>query len=117
MRSMDDPRWLRLITIGLVLAALAVGYFLVSGRFAANKSAKPQAQVNMQVQQTATPQPSPVTSPTPSPAPQALGSATQQNGQKGSVQVLPRTGFPLALVGIFSASAMIAGWGLRKFPN
>lgn len=115
MRNMDDPRWLRLITIGLVLAALAVGYFLVSGRFAANKSTR-QAQAPRQVQQM-TPSPIPVTSPASSPSPQALGTATQQDGQKGSVQVLPRTGFPLALVGIFSASAMIAGWGLRKFPH
>lgn len=113
MRSMDDPRWLRLITIGLVLAALAVGYFLVSGRFAANKSTR-QAQAPKQVQQMS-PSPSPIVSPTPQPSPQALG--VTQGGQREGVQTLPRTGFPLALIGIFSASAMIAGWGLCKFPK
>ena len=52
---MDDPIWLRVITVGLVLAALAVGYFLLTGRFSSNKVVKPNTQVLNQVSSTPVP--------------------------------------------------------------
>lgn len=93
---MDDPRWLRLITIGLVLAALAVGYFLFSGGMSVNKSSKAPSP------------PSPGGSSSLRPPPQATQS---------EAQTLPGTGFPAALAIVFSVSAMISGFSLRKFPN
>lgn len=117
MRSMDDPRWLRIITIGLVLAAMAVGYFLIAGRFSGNKSTQTQALKQAQPVY-ATPSPTYSPTPLPSPSPQALGSATESDSQtKGGIQTLPKTGFPIVLIGVFSAAAIVSGWSLRKFPN
>lgn len=123
---MEDPRWLRLVTIGLVLAALAVGYFLLSGRLSPNNNTKPASQATKSV-------PSPVSTASASPA--VVGRATQatptptatpvsaygmivdrnQAKTQGS-QTLPNTGFPVGLVVVISVATMISGWGLRKFP-
>ncbi|MCL4365699.1 hypothetical protein M1437_00545 [Patescibacteria group bacterium] len=127
---MEDPRWLRLITIGLVLAAVAVGYFLLTGRLSSNV-AKNKAQVNIA---TASATPAVVVT---SPSPSVLGQATQvspnvaptstpasaysrivsrtQGVQTG--QTLPRTGFPIELAVVFSISTIISGWGLSRFPK
>lgn len=115
---MDDPRWLRLVTIGLVVAAIAVGYFLIAGKFSANKSTKIQTQT---VQQT----------PQPTSLPTVLGQDTKSSSNtqpdsaynrivqrtQGNVQNLPKTGFPVGLLGVFSLSAIIVGFGLSKFPH
>ncbi len=103
---MDDPRWLKLIIIGLVLASLAVGYFLFSGRLSSNNTVK----INTaKTQPTLSP-----SSPTP-----VSASAYDRivNRTKEGVQVLPRTGFPSELAVVFSVSVIISGWSLRKFPN
>ncbi|MBI2600753.1 hypothetical protein HYW42_02260 [Candidatus Daviesbacteria bacterium] len=109
---MEDSRWLRLITAGLVLAAIVVGYFLITGRFTTDKKDQPKQnqQATRPVQQF---QPSPTPSPTGEPG------VSTESGQMGdsSVQNLPNTGFPIGLVGIFSASAMISGYYLRKYPK
>lgn len=115
--TMDDPRWLRLVTIGLVLAALAVGYFLVSGRFTSNTVQKAQVSDNQIVSQKVLGEnssPVPVISPTPSPQ-SAYTRIAQRT--KVEVQTLPKTGFPAGLFGAFSAGIMVAGWGLRRFPH
>lgn len=108
---MDDSRWLRFVTIGLVLAALAVGYFLFTGRFAPNISTRTQA----------SPSPSVLgedaqATPSPSPTPESAYERIVDRTQSGT-QTLPNTGFPLGLVAVFSLSALISGWGLRKFPH
>ena len=117
--AMDDPRWLRLITVGLVLAALAVGYFLLTGKFSSNsltKQSSPSPSVLGQNAQIAL-------TPTPTPASaldrQTASSAYNRivNRTQGGTQVLPKTGFPAGLVIVFSVSAIISGWGLRKYPN
>lgn len=108
---MEDARWLRLVTIGLVLAAMAVGYFLLAQRFSGtrvsdgNKVSKSQS----------------------TPAPSVLGTNSGQDTKsayqriaertKGGVRELPATGFPILLTGILATSAAIAGFGLRKFPH
>lgn len=104
---MDDPRWLRLVTIGLVLAALAVGYFLFSGGMSVNKSSK------------APNPPSPSGSPSLRPSLQATQSAFSRISERAQsdAQTLPGTGFPAGLAIVFSVSAMITGFSLRKFPN
>lgn len=133
---MEDQRWLRLITIGLVLAAVAVGYFLFTGRFSL-KDTKPQEQVSQSVSSPAatssaavSAQPTAATSkpsvsgqqtagasPFPSGSPASAYNAIAQRTTKGGqpIQNLPRTGFPLELAGVLSASAILAGWGLRRF--
>ena len=114
---MDDPRWLRLVTIGLVLAALAVGYFLMTGKLFS--PAKTQSQVSKAVVsptpsavlgQNTEPRPLPTSSPTS--AYERIASRTQSQ-----IQTLPATGFPAGLAIIFSGSVIIAGYGLRKFPH
>ncbi len=104
---MEDPRWLRLITIGLVLSALAVGYFLLTGKFTSTKTSKPSSapQASQQAQITQA-----------SPSPSVLGLANRQS-TPSAVATLPQTGFPAALIGVFSVSALVAGFGLRKYPN
>lgn len=129
---MEDPKWLRLITIGLVLAAVAVGYFLLSSRF----TSTPKKNT------TQTSQASPVASASPSASPAVLGQnsrgatvspspasaynriAQRTNGATGAaaggvqnIQTLPRTGFPIELIASLSASTMLVGWGLRRFPH
>lgn len=108
---MDDPRWLRFIMIGLVLAALAVGYFLLTGKLSTSKITKesPPPSVLGQNAQTT---PAPAASPSPASAYSRIVNRTQ-----GGVQVLPNTGFPIGLAVVFSISAIISGWGLRKFPH
>lgn len=120
---MDDPKWLRLITIGLVLAAVAVGYFLFTGRFSskvlqttqisqaspgATSSAQPSV-LGQNNQGFVSPSTTPVS------AFNKIPERTAKGGQ--SVDALPRTGFPGSLVTLLAISTMIAGWGLRRFPR
>lgn len=113
---MDDPRWLRLITIGLVLAALAVGYFLLTGGLSSSSSKQAQ-NLNSKVGSS----PVPTIIPAPSASPSVLGQNVIQSSPSpipvGGVTTLPRTGFPIILIGTISAGVMIAGWGLRRFPH
>lgn len=117
---MQDNIWLRLITVGLVLAALAIGYFLLSGKLSSNSTTKVQSQTNKAVS-SAAPAVLRATSspaPTPSPLPASASAYTRiANRIQGGVQTLPRTGFPVILAVVFSTSAMISGWGLRRFPH
>lgn len=126
---MDDPRWLRLIVVGLILAALVVGYSLLTGGFVKSKPSTKKTEVARQTPiPTTVPTPtqfqtpSPVVSPGPSIIPQPLPSPSPVNNrisEKGQVgiQTLPRTGFPLGLAVTFAISTMIAGWSIRKFPH
>ncbi len=114
---MDDPRWLRIIIVGLVLAALATIYYLLTGAFTLNKAAK-QAIVPKTIVQAS---PSPVTNPstpkpTSLPAPQSAYDRIAARNQ-GSVSVLPKTGFPIGLAALLFTSVMIIGVGLRKYPD
>ncbi|MBI2314925.1 hypothetical protein HYU93_02600 [Candidatus Daviesbacteria bacterium] len=134
---MDDPKWLRLVTIGLVLAAMAVGYFLLTGRLASNSATKPSNQVSKAspsativpaASQTPTvlgqnnrvASPSPivvVVSPSSSPL-SAFGTiANRTKGGQIVQKSLPNTGFPAGLIAALSVSAVIVGWGLRRFPR
>lgn len=115
---MEDNIWLRLITVGLVLTALAVGYFLLSGRLTSNSANKIKSQTNQAVS-------------SPTPIPTVLGQNNQVSPSstpvsaytriaersQGNIQTLPNTGFPVFLALSFSVSAIISGWGLRKFPH
>lgn len=123
---MDDPKWLKLVVIGLVLAALATGYFLLSGRLTSNKAATPGTQVSKNI---------PTATAAASPSPSVLGQATQGtpvpvsssapasaysaivDRNQGGVQNLPNTGSPVILVSALAVSSMLVGWGLRKFPK
>lgn len=115
---MDDPRWLRLMTVGLILAALAVGYFFIAGKFTA-KNSKPQPQVSGVTQKTTSPTPtaagSVAVSPSPTIAPSAYNAIVQRT--KGDIQELPATGIPTGFIGVFASGAVAIGWGLRKFPH
>lgn len=120
---MDDPRILRIITVGLVLAALAVVYFLFTGGFSVGKSKVSQTQINKVVQ---SPTPSSVLgqdtqvlstpAPTPTPSPMSAYNRIASRNQ-GNVQTLPRTGFPDGLAVVFSLSAVVTGFALSKFPK
>lgn len=116
---MDDPIWLRVITVGLVLAALAVGYFLLTGRFSSNKTVKTNNQVLNQVSPTPVPTMIPKTNNAPN---SILGQNSQVTppamaAARNNVNTLPRTGFSVVLLGIISTGVMISGLGLRKFPD
>lgn len=115
---MESSPWLKLITIGLVLAALAVGYFLISGRFASNKTVKTSSTETQQVEGVSSVSPQAVVEPSlkPSASPSnAYARIVERN--KSQVETLPKTGSPAILISIFSLSAVVSGWGLRKFPH
>lgn len=117
LRSMDDPKWLRLITIGLVLAAVAVGYFLFTGRFSSSNVSKTTQVSQASPSASVTSSASPSVTPTPTPV-SAFNKITERTTKGGqSVDTLPRTGFPGSLVAVLAISTMIAGWGLRRFPK
>ena len=123
---MDDPRWIRIVIIGLILASLAVGYYLFKGATSL-KSTKVQTTTT----KTTNASPSPVTTiiTQESSETEILGQETTQTNtpksayqtlaqrSQGSVQTLPKTGFPLEAVAGISAGAMLIGYGLKKFPN
>jgi len=111
---MEDPRWLRLVVIGLVLAAVAVGYFLLSGRLFSNNIVKVSPIPTPSVLgQNASPSAS-LSSPGPTPT---SAYNTIVNRTQNGTQALPKTGFPAGAAVIFSASVIIIGWGLRKYPK
>ena len=105
---MDDPRWLRQVTIALVLAALAVGYFLMTGKLFS--PAKTQSQTSQVA--TSSAQPQVLGQNTPPSAYERIANRTQSQTQS-----LPATGFPAGLAVLFSISAIISGFGLRRFPK
>lgn len=124
---MDEPRSLKIVTVGLILAALAVGYFLLTGGFSVSKPKKVQTQ-NTQIAGVTSPSPtaSPAVEPQPTASP---SSAYVSEGKESSaysriaertqsnIQTLPATGFPAGLTIVFSAGAIISGWSLRKYPE
>lgn len=113
---MDDPRWLRLVTIGLVLSALAVGYFLFTGRLSPTGTRIPTQADKAVPSPAPTVIPGVTPSPSPTPTPASAYSRIVERTQ-GGVQTLPKTGFPVELAIVFSVSAMIFGLSLRKFPH
>ncbi len=145
---MEDTTRLKIILVGLFLAALALGYLIFAQRKTTTESfqARPVAQmettpgvpvggVDALGQSTTTPtnQPSKqlaqanstTAQPTPTQSaasPQANAANTQQTKggqpqQASGASTLPSTGIPSVLLGIFSASASLAGWKLRRFPK
>ena len=119
---MEDTRWLRLISVGFVLAAMAVGYFLLSNSFFSNKSTKVSSQQNSQSKQATSSGQESSTSvlseATQQPAPSNAPAYAKIVGRtQAQVETLPKTGVPLFMVGVFAISALSAGLGLRKFPH
>jgi len=93
---MVEETRIKLIGAGLILATVVIGFLIFTQRLGGNKVTK-QLDIPPVIQ--ASPSPTPVSSPV------VVG------------QTLPATGFPVGLFAIFSASAAIAGYGLRKFPK
>ncbi len=117
---MDDPRWLRVITVGLILAILAAVYFLLTGGLSLSKTKKVQTQTQTtQVVESAKPTAIPLatTKPTQTATPSAYNTISKRAQANTQTQTLPNTGFPVGLAALVSASAMISGLSLRKFPN
>src|SRR5258708_3956019 len=123
---MDDPKSLRIVAVGLILAALAVGYFLLTGGFAVTKSKKAQTQNTQIAGVVSSPTPSSYGTVTPNPTTQAQDATSSasaysrilsRNQAQGNVQTLPATGFPAGLAVVFSIGTIVSGWSLRKYPN
>ena len=118
---MESSRWLTVLLIGLVLAGLVVGYFLLRNTFL--PKTRPQTTQLPPLTQAS---PSPKTPAdfvlgqnTESPSSPTPGSAFSRIAQRtqGNTSALPATGFQIALTGILSASFIIIGWKLRKYPH
>ena len=115
---MEDTTRLKIILLGLFLAALALGYLIFSQR-----TATQEFQVDRPIQQMeVTPgvpaggEPSTlgqtaVSPTTAQPAPATTGQPVPPT----EVSTLPNTGVPSVLAGIFSALSALAGWKLRRF--
>lgn len=111
---------LKLIVVGLVLAAMAVIYLIFSQRFTSSQiiqvtntptASLPQA-VGGQASPSATVTPG-LVQVTTTPTQAASG---QPQGIRGG-QFLPATGPSLFLIGLFSISLGLAGYFLRKYPK
>lgn len=119
---MDDRGRLGLMLLGVVLLALAIGYFVYSKRVSvSDQQALSLPSVRTIEPTSAQPSMAPVPSPsqqpslTPTPSPEALGAATVTT--KGG-KALPATGAPeVMLAAALGLSAVIAGWSLKKFPD
>ncbi len=110
---MENEGRLKLIVAGLVLAAFAIGYFILAQRFqggTTKASPNPSARANIVVVS-----PSPMSSNSPAMLSQAGGSTLPSTGR--AVSTLPRTGFPLPLAISAASVAMASGWILRKYSN
>ena len=105
------------------MAALAVGYFLLTGRFNSNNQAKPNNQIINQTNPTPIPVASETTTRggnTPNATPSSvvgLAAPSASPNTRTNVITLPRTGYQLIILGMISAGVMISGLGLRKFPH
>lgn len=123
---MEENNRLKLLIIGLVLAAIVVGYFILAQRFEGDKIQTQQATNEQSGIMTAQDQGT-----TPTRNPSVLGQNSNQttldrmeqsqkagnSGTSGNVQTLPNTGLPSALAAVFATSAIISGWFLRRFPQ
>ena len=98
---MTDETRIKLIGAGLILATIVVGFLIFSQRFSASKTNLDIPSVEQAV---STPLPSPVAAVSPTVSSQVA-------------EALPKTGFPTDLFALLALSSVIAGWGLRKFPN
>lgn len=112
---MDDPRWLRVVTVGLILAVLAVGYFILTGGFSVSKPKTVQTQ-DSQIAGVISPSPIATAEPQPTATPASAYSRILERTQ-ANVQTLPNTGFPAGLAAVFSVGTIITGWSLRKYPH
>ena len=111
---MDSTSRVKLIIIGLILAAIVVGYFVLAQRFQANKT------TSTLTQQTPIPTATArilVASPLATPGKNIVAASPTSQNNNRNLQTLPKTGLPEILLGVFSLSAIISGWFLRKFPN
>lgn len=115
---MDDPRILRVITVGLVLAVLAVVYFLFTGGFSVSKSKTTTSKATTQSETLGVASAPPVASvqPKPSATPTSAYNTIAARNQAG-VQTLPATGFPIEVAVVFSAYAIGSGFYLRKYSK
>lgn len=101
---MDGDNRLKLIVAGLFLAAIAVGYLIFSQRFTSpsQTTSRPVVQAS----------PTPASTPIPSPSPTTKGSLPNTG-----ISSLPATGYPAGLIAIFSLSAALGGFFLRRYPH
>lgn len=116
---MEGSSWLRVAIIGLVLSAIVLGYFLVSGRFL--PKFRSSATTSQTVQPTMSPQAEASDEPVlgentePKPINPSAYTRIAQRSQ-GNIKTLPKTGSPLFLIATILLSLTVTGWGLRKFP-
>lgn len=99
---------LQIILVVLVAVAFLAGFFIY--RQVSLKGTQKQNEIYENVSL-----PTPVASPTPAQIPQRIPAVRTQATTSGTA--LPRTAAPVALFGIFAASAAISGFFLRKFPE
>ena len=137
---MDSTSRVKLIIIGLVLAAIVVGYFILAQRFQTNRTSPAQVKTADQSAQAAVQPTSRTVISVPSPSATAVSTSTarpgavaqvpgslgvspspaaqaNQGNSGGDLASLPRTGVPGALVAVLAVSAVVSGWFLRRYPQ
>ena len=108
---MDQSKWLIISAAGLVLVLAGLAYFLVIGRFSSKNNPVPVKTGSVNV---ASPSPDTLGLAA-SPSPNAYQVLADKTSPK--TQSLPNTGFPGALLLVFSSSAVAVGFGLKKFSR
>lgn len=109
---MEDTTRLKIILVGIFLAAVALGYFI----FVQRRNEQEFKAESRPIQQIETSQATLTVTPTPSGT--TLGQTTK-GGQPSAkvIDELPATGIPTSLAAVFAVSAAIIGWSLKKFPK
>ena len=113
---MDDPRWLRLIAVGLVLAALVVGYSLLTGGFVKSQTVTKNAQVSKGTTSKPDPLVIPIQTVSPYSSPSSAYDRIAQRNQE-NIQTLPKTSFPTGLILVVSLIAIASGLRIRRFSD
>ena len=102
---MENKNWLKLVIAGVFLAAVAVGYFIYSQSAAVSPGGNGRQAPVSQV------------SPTPSVLGENVNDQTKGGLSQTEIDTLPKTAVPTYFIGVFSLSAAVAGYFLRKFPQ
>ena len=110
---MDQPKWLKLAALGLLIVILGLTYFVVVGRFSSKKEvvSKPST-----ISQGSVSTASPTPSATPSTSPNAFQKLSDQQ-VANNTQNLPNTGFAEDLFIFVTAVLILSGITLRKYSR
>lgn len=110
---MEQPKWLKLSALGLLIVILGLTYFVVVGKFSAKREASKSKVIQGSVTVAS---PTPSTSAKPSTSPNAYQKLTDKQAV-GNAKNLPNTGFAEDAFIFFTAVLILSGMILKKYSR